>query len=121
SAEEQRNIDHANRSAELAGKVDKVVLKNEIDNGDFSEGTKGWRTSGFQAEFEVIDGVAKTINFSISNRSFIQTLPEQPNIGNIIYVSINTRIDHPDKFNSMNILKNYSGSSENTIVGPITN
>ena len=42
SAEEQRKIDHANRSAELAGKADKVVLNNLIDNGDFSDGTTGW-------------------------------------------------------------------------------
>ena len=34
SAEEQRKTDHANRSAELAGKADKVVIKNFIENGD---------------------------------------------------------------------------------------
>ena len=42
NAEEQRKIDHANRSAELAGKADKVVLKNLVENGDFSDGTSWW-------------------------------------------------------------------------------
>ena len=36
SAEEQRKIDHANRSAELDAKADKVVIKNLIENGNFS-------------------------------------------------------------------------------------
>lgn len=36
SAEAQRKIDHANRSAELAGKADKIVINNVIENGDFS-------------------------------------------------------------------------------------
>ena len=42
--EEQRKIDHANRSAELTGKADKVVLKNDIENGDFSDGLEGWNS-----------------------------------------------------------------------------
>src|SRR5699024_3388816 len=87
SAEAQRKTDHANRSAELDGKADKVVIKNIVENGDFSEGTKGWPTSGYQTEFEVTDGVAKTTNFDVNNRGFIQKLPEQPNIGDITYVS----------------------------------
>ena len=45
SAEEQRKIDHANRSAELAGKADKVVLKNELVNPNFSDGLIGWDRS----------------------------------------------------------------------------
>ena len=35
SAEAQRKTDHANRSAELDGKADKVVIKNLIENGNF--------------------------------------------------------------------------------------
>lgn len=42
SAEAQRKTDHTNRSVELAGKADKVVLKNLVENGDFSNGTTGW-------------------------------------------------------------------------------
>ena len=42
NAEEQRKIDHANRSVELAGKADKVVIKNLITNGDFRDGLNGW-------------------------------------------------------------------------------
>lgn len=38
SAEEQRKTDHANRSAELAGKADKFALNNLFENGDFSNG-----------------------------------------------------------------------------------
>ena len=40
SAEEQRKIDHANRSAELAGKADKFALNNLFENGDFTDGAK---------------------------------------------------------------------------------
>ena len=40
--ENQRKTDHANRSVELAGKADKVVIKNIADNGDFSQGSTGW-------------------------------------------------------------------------------
>ena len=40
--EGQRKADHENRSAELAGKADKVVLKNLVENGDFSDGTSWW-------------------------------------------------------------------------------
>ena len=35
NAEEQRKTDHANRSAELDGKADKVVIRNLIKNGNF--------------------------------------------------------------------------------------
>ena len=45
SAEEQRKIDHLNRSAELAGKADKVVFKNELVNPNFSDGLVGWSRS----------------------------------------------------------------------------
>ena len=40
--ENQRKTDHANRSAEFEGKADKVIIKNLIENGDFSEGFDGW-------------------------------------------------------------------------------
>ena len=46
SAEEQRKTDHANRSAELEGKADKVVIENLIANGDFSDGLNGWGIYG---------------------------------------------------------------------------
>lgn len=53
SAEAQRKIDNANRSTELAAKADKVVIKNEIDNGDFSDGTNGW--NAYQSILSVTD------------------------------------------------------------------
>ena len=55
--EEQRKIDHVNRSAELAGKADKVVLKNLIENGDFSDGLNGW--SYYNLDAEIVNGKVK--------------------------------------------------------------
>lgn len=61
SAEEQRKIDHENRSSELAGKADKVVLKNSVENGDFSDGLAGWNLVGSPDNFSVIDGALRII------------------------------------------------------------
>ena len=120
SAEEQRKIDHANRSAELAGKAEKVVLKNLVENGDFSDGTTGWMQSGYFTGFEVIDGVAKSTYFDSRSVSFIQSLSEQQNTGDIMYVSIRTRVDNPDKFNNLYVLSDYA-ITDNNIVGPVHN
>ena len=57
SAEEQRKIDHENRSAELDGKADKVVLKNLIENGDFSDGLNEW--SYYNLDAEIVNGKIK--------------------------------------------------------------
>lgn len=46
NAEGQRKIDHANRSSEFDGKADKVVIKNLVENGDFSKGFDGWEVKG---------------------------------------------------------------------------
>ena len=46
SAEAQRKADHENRIAELAIKADKVVLKNLVKNGDFSDGLNSWGVYG---------------------------------------------------------------------------
>ena len=43
--ENQRKIDHLNRSAELACKADKVVFKNELVNPNFSDDLVGWSRS----------------------------------------------------------------------------
>lgn len=45
SAEEQRKIDHEGRSAEFEGKADKVVLKNLVENGDFTNGVQNIQLS----------------------------------------------------------------------------
>ena len=42
--ENQRIIDHEGRSAEFEGKADKIVFKNLVENGDFSDGLEGWNT-----------------------------------------------------------------------------
>ena len=60
SNEEQRKTDHANRSAELASKADKVVLKNLIENGDFSDGADSW--SAENGTLSIESGKAKVSN-----------------------------------------------------------
>ena len=84
--ENQRVIDHANRSAELAGKADKVVIKNLFSNGDFSNGDVGWMTiAGYNNRFEVVDGIARNIDTSTDNhRSFIYQNSKVP-IGHVTY------------------------------------
>ena len=67
SAEEQRKIDHANRSAELAGKADKVVIKNLVKNGDFKNGTSWWSVNYGTLTYEnsivklLSDGISRTM------------------------------------------------------------
>ena len=57
--EEGRKIDHENRSAELAGKADKVILENLVENGDFSDGLEGWNTHVTMTEYlSVTEGKA---------------------------------------------------------------
>ena len=85
NAEAQRKTDHANRSAELDGKADKVVLKNMIENGDFSDGLSGW-TGPFTGS--LVDGVVTgTHNSSVRLNFIYKTLPPSGAItGEIIYV-----------------------------------
>ena len=65
NAEEQREIDHANRSSELAGKADKVVIKNEIENGDFSDGLNNWLNFSDRLVVEVTqNGLLLTSNIN---------------------------------------------------------
>lgn len=52
NSEEQRKIDHANRSAELDVKADKVALNNLFANGDFRNGTNNWTPSGGTLEVQ---------------------------------------------------------------------
>ena len=59
SAEEQRKIDHANRSAELESKGDKIVIKNLIDNGDFSDGVTGWEFGKLSSDMVVSEGISE--------------------------------------------------------------
>lgn len=84
--ENQRNIDHANRSAELAGKADKVVLTNTFENGDFSKGSLNWMTfPAYNNRFEVVEGVARNIETSTDDhRSFIYDNSKVP-IGHVTY------------------------------------
>ena len=63
SAEEQRKTDHANRSAELDGKADKVVLKNSVANGDFSDGLTGWSNMNDRLNVELKEGYVRVESF----------------------------------------------------------
>ena len=57
SAEEQRKTDHANRSAELARKADKVIIRNLVLNGDFDDGLRQWTLhTQFINTTKVVDG-----------------------------------------------------------------
>ena len=73
SAEEQRKTDHANRSAELDGKADKVVLKNEVINGNFKKGLENWSNATVQATLSIendnlkVTYMTKVDNLLLSN------------------------------------------------------
>lgn len=93
--ENQRKIDHANRSAELAGKADKVVLKNLVENGDFSNNEISSNftiRTDIQESATIIDGklVLKPKTFAWNNHIRIG-FPQ--NIGDKIYCSFT--IDSP--------------------------
>ena len=62
SAEAQRKIDHANRSAEFEGKADKVIIKNLIENGDFSEGFDGWIKVTPKDNYTIDEGIISINN-----------------------------------------------------------
>ena len=83
--ENQRKTDHANRSAELASKADKVVLKNLIENGDFSNGLSEW-VGPFNGS--LIDGVVTGTHHSSAGLNFIyKTInPNNAITGEITYV-----------------------------------
>lgn len=82
SAEEQRKTDHANRSAELDRKVDKVILDNEVTNGNFSDGVNGW--SGFHSTIEFTGNVlTMTSDGSRINPYIVQSI--DVDIDDIIY------------------------------------
>ena len=57
--ENQRKIDHENRSAEFDSKADKVVIKNLIENGDFSNGTTGWKFGQLSSDMVVSEGISE--------------------------------------------------------------
>ena len=64
--ENKREIDHANRSDEINGKADKIVLKNKLINSNFSNGLIGWDVS---VENEsVVDGNEVTITTTSEGR-----------------------------------------------------
>ena len=73
SAEEQRKTDHANRSAELDGKADKVVIKNIVENGDFSQGATGWVFGNLSSDMVVSNGVSKVTSRYVSYSPYYST------------------------------------------------
>ena len=73
SAEEQRKIDHENRSVELDSKADKVVLENLVENGDFSKGTTGWEFGQLSSGMVVSNGVSKVSARYVSYSPYYST------------------------------------------------
>ena len=73
SAEAQRKTDHANRSAEIASKADKIVIRNLVKNGDFSDGLTYWTNPADRVITEMVaEGVKIT---STGERGRLQQLP----------------------------------------------
>ena len=89
-----------------------IRIKNEIINGDFSKGQEGWDTSGYYFnEFEVVDGVAVTTNFTQNNRGFIQSIDIDE--GDIIYCKFDTKVDNIEKLDYFRVqgMTNGQGNS----------
>lgn len=64
---------------------------NIVKNGSFEEGKTGWSTSGYQSEFEVIDGYAKTTSATHKFKGFLQYCSLQQN--DKYYVRFKTKVD----------------------------
>ena len=91
SAEEQRKIDHANRSAELEGKADKVVFKNLVENGDFSEGMSGWLN--FNERLSYIDNNTHASFTNVSDYGRIMQRVESTTPANLYYIGAYIKTD----------------------------
>jgi len=85
SAEDQRKTDHANRSAELAGKADKVVLKNFIENGNF-ESESPTPSSG-----TISDGTLEHTGTTQTSRFAFTGTPMTE--GNVYYLQFKVKAD----------------------------
>lgn len=94
SAEEQRKTDHANRSTELAGKADKVVIENLVENGDFENGLNGWRTIN-GANVSVTSEGAEIVSTN-SSLQLYQNIPVPT--GNILYTAVMIKSDTPKNY-----------------------
>ena len=95
NAEAQREVDHANRSAELDGKADKVVINNLVKNGDFSDGSLGWRTHQ-GGEIEVVDSRLKVNTSTTPYSGTSQAINGKYDLGDIIYTNIS--VDNPNDY-----------------------
>ena len=91
SAEAQRKIDHENRSAELEGKADKVVLKNLVENGDFSEGMSGWLN--FNERLSYVDNNTHASFTNISGYGRIMQRVESTTPANLYYIGSYIKTD----------------------------
>ena len=90
--EASRIADENIRKANEIQRNDKQIrLNNLIVNGDFSNGTTGWRTSSFNAEFQVVNGVAETLA-TVNDKSFMQGVLTTK--GNKYYISFKTRVSN---------------------------
>ena len=86
--ENQRKSDHANRSAELDGKADKVIIKNLVENGDFSDGLTGWLNYQDRLNIEFIEDFVRLEG--VINASRLEYALEV-NSNDKVYYSVSTR------------------------------
>lgn len=80
----------SNVNTQLAHKVENFKLKNEVVNGDFSQGTAGWNTTTTTG-FTVVGGIAEFIATAVNGRI-------EKNIGTILanekyYTCANVKAD----------------------------
>lgn len=94
SAENQRKMDHENRSNELAGKADKVVIKNLVKNGDFSDGLTKWTIQN-GANVSVTTEGAEIL--SIKNSLQIYQSISAP-VGDMLYSAVLVKTDSQNNF-----------------------
>ena len=95
SAEAQRKADHANRSAEFAGKADKIVLKNLIENGDFRNGLSGWTGLYSSISLDLENSMLKATYTSAAKNTYISA-PSHTYIADDVYYVRTTLIPQMD-------------------------
>ena len=104
NAEVQRKIDHANRSAELDGKADKVAIENLVVNGNFSNGTLGWLGNTATIR-EVINGevFAEMTNISTNSATIGKSDSIKFKKGHKYFVHIKHRQENPFSENKFRV------------------
>lgn len=93
----------------LAFKATDIPIKNDITNGDFSDGKNGWRTQGYQSEFNIVDGVAVTENTTFSSKGLLTRNYINYEIDDVVYFKVNMKVDSLDDINYLRVIFGVSG------------